>query len=157
MPLITSALEDYLMDLVVYDLYLVLLALTEQHVHVLSLTPEVRIVDTEIAEQFFLSWLYSDLRVTINQEISVVNHSQHRFCIFPIFLGVVLYGIESERSKIREWEDKCLTIHGYFFSITIRIESSQEIPINSLENSDKIMMIINSLVKIDFMFKFKFV
>lgn len=55
MPLITSALEDYLMNLVVYDLYLVLLALTEQHIHVLSLIPEVRIVDTEIAEQFFLS------------------------------------------------------------------------------------------------------
>lgn len=87
-------IKEYLVDLVVEHLHVIIVSLVEKSTHFLLSGVKVTTGDAEIAEKTVLARPDTYLCVTEDQEILVVNHTPDQTGVLGVFIGIVLSSIE---------------------------------------------------------------
>ena len=116
--LITSVfVKKDLMNFIVDYLDLIFLFFIKEHIDFVTSTEEISTINAKVAENFLLSILKPDFRVTVDEEKFIIDHPQNIFGLIWILLWIVPQSIQSITFFVGQREEQSLVFHCCIFVI----------------------------------------
>jgi hypothetical protein len=146
----SSLLRKYdLVDLVVCQLHLILLVLPQEEFHLVSPAVEVCAADSEVAVELLLALLYSQLCVSVDEVVPVIDHPANGL-VFLLHLRVVPGIVERVALQIGQRKQQSFLVHWGRADVLSRVEAGHPHALHRLHDRHQVAAISDKPAKAGF-------